>query len=84
MLQPALASTQIASAIMTSQIAGPQKSWNFRTDSMPWLMISAWISHSERKETQPRASRPRKELCVQDSSPGQAASSITLTATEAR
>lgn len=33
--QPAFASTQMASAIITSQIAGPQKSWNFRTDSMP-------------------------------------------------
>ncbi|MGX1245307.1 hypothetical protein RKD46_006411 [Streptomyces pseudovenezuelae] len=69
---------------MTSQIAGPQKSWNLRTDSMPWLMISAWMSQRETKETQPSASRPRKELWVQDSRPGQAASSITLTATEAR
>lgn len=84
MVQPALERTQTASAIMTSQMAGPQKSWNFRTDSMPWLMISAWISHSETKESQPSASRPRNELCVQDSSPGQAARSMTLTATEAR
>lgn len=84
MVQPALARIQIARAIMTSQMAGPQKSWNFRTDSMPWLMISAWSSHSERKDTQPSASRPRKELWVQDSRPGQAASSMMLTATEAR
>lgn len=84
MVQPALDSTHTASAIITSQIAGPQKSWNLRTDSMPWLMIIAWTSQRETKDSQPSASRPRKELCVQDSRPGQVASSITLTATEAR
>jgi len=84
MVQPALARIHTASAIITTQMAGPQKSWNLRTDSMPRLMISAWISHSETKEIQPSACSPRNELCVQDSSPGQAASSITLTATDAR
>ena len=84
MVQPALARIQTASAIMTSQIAGPQKSWNLRTDSMPWLMISAWISQSATKVSQPSGRRPRKELWVQDSRPGQAASSMMLTATEAR
>lgn len=80
----ALARIHTASAIITSQIAGPQKSWNFRTDSIPRLMIAACTSHRAMKETQPSASSPRKELCVHDSRLGQAASSITLTATEAR
>jgi hypothetical protein len=51
---------------------------------MPWLMIAAWMSHRAMKVHQPSWCSPRKELCVQDSRPGQAASSMMLTATEAR
>ena len=58
MFQLACDSIQIASAIITTQIAGPAQPWKCRTASMPLATITIWMAHRIRNAIQPSRSSP--------------------------
>ena len=84
MFQSACDSIQTASAIITTQIAGPAQPWKCLTASMPLATITIWMLHRIRKAIQPSTSSPSIRVSASPSRPGMKCSRRTFSAIEAR